>query len=58
MHNISVKVNEACPNLYEPPSIRSSIADELTKLGKLKQGGIISEQEFARLKSELLNGRK
>jgi hypothetical protein len=58
MHNMSVDVNEARPNLHEPPSIRSSIADELTKLGKLKQDDIISEEEFARLKSELLNGRK
>ena len=46
-------------NFNEPQkSNRSSIADELTKLGKLKQDGIISEEEFARLKSELLNGRK
>jgi len=59
LHNTNVDINEARPNLHEPPNtVRSSIADESTKLAKLKQDGIISEEEFARLKSELLNGRK
>jgi len=59
MHNMSSDANEAHSNFNESSdSNRSSIADELTKLGKLKQDGIISEEEFARLKSELLNERK
>jgi hypothetical protein len=36
----------------------SSVADELTKLGKLKQDGIITEEEFARLKKEVLDGKR
>jgi len=35
---------------------QSSIADELTKLGKLKEQGIITEKEFAKLKKDLLGG--
>lgn len=59
MHNTRDDVNETRLNFHEPSDRkRSSIADELTKLGKLKQDGIISEEEFARLKSEVLNGRK
>jgi Bacterial PH domain/Short C-terminal domain len=59
MHNMSSDVTETRPNFNGPSnSNRSSITDELTKLGKLKQDGIISEEEFARLKNELLNGRK
>jgi len=36
---------------------QSSIADELTKLGKLKEQGIITEKEFAKLKKDLLDGK-
>jgi hypothetical protein len=57
MHNTSVDVDETRSNFNEPKSNHFSITDELTKLGKLKQDGIISEEEFARLKSELLNGK-
>lgn len=35
---------------------QSSIADELTKLGKLKEQGIITDKEFAKLKKDLLDG--
>jgi hypothetical protein len=35
---------------------QSSIADELTKLGKLKEQSIITEKEFAKLKKDLLDG--
>jgi len=35
---------------------QSSIADELTKLRKLKEQGIITEKEFAKLKKDLLDG--
>jgi hypothetical protein len=59
IHNTSFDINEIQSNSQQPPSSnRSSIADELTKLGKLKLDGIISEEEFARLKKEVLDGKK
>jgi hypothetical protein len=58
-HDASFDVNESRSKFHEPSDgNRSSIADELTKLGKLKQDGIINEEEFVRLKTELLNGKK
>lgn len=33
----------------------SSIADELTKLGKLRDQGIITEEEFTKLKKDVLD---
>ena len=36
-------------------SSTSSIADELTKLAKLKDAGILSEEEFNAQKAKLLN---
>ncbi|MGH9912346.1 MAG: PH domain-containing protein [Nitrososphaeraceae archaeon] len=44
---------------YQPFNInyQSSIADELTKLGKLKEQGIITEKEFVKLKKDLLDGK-
>ena len=33
---------------------QTSIADELTKLAKLKEQGVISEAEFQQMKSELI----
>jgi hypothetical protein len=36
----------------------SSVADELTKLAKLKEHGVITEEEFARLKKDMLHGKK
>jgi hypothetical protein len=40
------------------PSDTSSIADELTKLVKLKEQGVLSEEEFARIKKDLLDGKR
>jgi hypothetical protein len=37
---------------------QSSIADELTKLGKLKEQGVITEEEFIKLKKDVLDGKK
>lgn len=59
IHNASFDINETQPTFHQPQkSNRSSIADELTKLGKLKQDGIITEKEFARLKKDVLDGKK
>ena len=38
-----------------PTSSSISIADELTKLAKLKEQGIISESEFLKMKQDLIN---
>ena len=36
------------------PSDTSSIADELTKLVKLKEQGVLSEEEFIHIKKDLI----
>jgi len=36
----------------------SSVADELSKLLALKEKGVLSDEEFARLKKDLLDGRR
>ncbi len=38
-----------------PPSYNSPVADELRKLSELQQQGIITEQEYQRLKNRLIN---
>ena len=38
-----------------PTSSSISIADELTKLAKLKEQGVISESEFLKMKQDLIN---
>jgi hypothetical protein len=38
-----------------PTSSSISIADELTKLAKLKEQGVISESEFQKMKQDLIN---
>jgi hypothetical protein len=59
MHNTRFEIDEIQPSSYRTQnSDHSSIADELTKLGKLKQDGIITEEEFARLKKDVLDGKK
>lgn len=37
---------------------RFSIADELTKFAKLKEQGVLTEDEFERIKKDLLEGKK
>ena len=34
---------------------QSSVADELTKIAKLKEQGILSEEEFTKMKQDLIN---
>jgi hypothetical protein len=46
----------ATTTTYNPQS--SSAADELTKLAKLKEQGILSEPEFNQMKQEILRGSK
>jgi hypothetical protein len=57
MYNMGCESNETHPPSRPSNSTHSSIVDELTKLGKLKQDGLITEEEFARLKKEVLDGK-
>jgi Short C-terminal domain len=43
---------------HSSSSSSSSIADELMKLGKLKEHGIITEEEFIKLKKDVLEGMR
>jgi Short C-terminal domain len=40
--------------LYDQQQV-SSFADELAKIAKLKEQGILSEEEFLQMKQDLLN---
>ena len=42
------------PKKEEPSDQQKSVSDELTNLSKLKEGGIISEEEFSRMKQKLI----
>jgi len=53
----SKKVHSSTPLIKEESSDRnltSSIADELAKLGRLRDQGVISEDEFVQMKSNLI----
>lgn len=39
-----------------PPASHISVADELTKLGQLRDTGVLTEQEFSTQKARLLGG--
>lgn len=48
------------PSLPQQSDINSrfSIADELTKFAKLKEQGVLTEDEFERIKKDLIEGKK
>lgn len=46
---------ESLENAVKQPS---SIADELSKIAKLKEQEVITEEEFLQMKNNLLNQRK
>jgi argininosuccinate lyase len=59
------KMREKQPQLQQTPSKSTqdankpaitSIADELSKLAKLKEQGIITEEEFSQIKNNLIKG--
>jgi hypothetical protein len=55
--NISSKLFE--PQVHNPSSNQSiSIADELEKLAKLKQDGVLTEEEFNQMKHDLIRNIK
>jgi hypothetical protein len=45
---------ESAKKSSQAPQQSSSIADELTKIAKLKADGVISEAEFQTLRQELI----
>ena len=40
---------------YDQPSDEQSLSDELEKLNKLKDSGVLTEEEFEKAKNKLLN---
>jgi hypothetical protein len=53
-----MKIHSASRQPTNISNYSSSIADELTKLGKLREQGVITEQEFVELKKDVLDGIK
>jgi hypothetical protein len=56
--NQPMKIHSASRQPTNISNYSSSIADELTKLGKLREQGVITEQEFVELKKDVLDGIK
>ena len=57
MHGYHSSSEVHTPPAHQPTN-STSIADELIKLGKLKEQGLITEEEFGRLKKDLLEGNR
>ena len=59
IHDMGYKQSRIQTTSHQVPnnSNYASIADELTKLGKLKEQGITTEEEFVKLKRDLLDGK-
>jgi hypothetical protein len=55
MHHTGYNPDEI-QSVSHQQSNTSSIADELTKLAKLREQGVITEEEFANLKKDVLDG--
>jgi len=51
MENTQKMMEQAASKM---PGMQGSIADELAKLAKLKEQGVISESEFQQMKQELI----
>jgi hypothetical protein len=50
--------SEIHSSLRQQSASSSSIADELTKFAKLKEQGVLTAEEFERIKKDLLEGKK
>lgn len=50
--------SEIHSSLQQQSASSSSIADELTKFAKLKDQGVLTGEEFERIKKDLLDGKK
>ena len=65
MHNtkyaqplLDKKMREINPPIENTNRAKLSIADELSKLANLKEQGVITEEEFSRMKRNLMEGMK
>ncbi|MCW2387126.1 hypothetical protein M2333_000172 [Sphingobium sp. B11D3B] len=47
-------IEAGSPSRSEPAAWKPSVADEIAKLGKLRQQGLLTDEEFAALKAKLL----
>ena len=50
--------NEIHGPTHKKPDNSTSVADELTKFAKLKEQGVLTPEEFERIKKDLLEGTK
>jgi predicted RecA/RadA family phage recombinase len=58
MHGYSSSGIHSPPRQQSNNNIGSSIADELTKFAKLKEQGVLTAEEFERIKKDLLEGKR
>lgn len=59
MHGYSsISENHAPPRQQSNNNIGSSIADEITKFAKLREQGVLTAEEFERIKKDLLEGKR
>jgi len=58
MHGYHSGSETHTPTAHQQSPNNTSIADELTKLAKLREQGVLTEEEFGRLKKGLLEGNR
>jgi Bacterial PH domain len=58
IHHQGYNSNEIRSQPHQSSNVTSSVADELTKLAKLKEQRVITEKEFAKLKKDVLDDKK
>jgi hypothetical protein len=59
MHGYSsISKSHVPPHQQSNNNISSSIADELTKFAKLREQGVLTAEEFERIKKDLLGGKR
>jgi Bacterial PH domain/Short C-terminal domain len=58
IHHRGYSSNEIRFDPRHSANTRSSVADELSKLANLKKQGVITEEEFVKLKKEFLDGKR
>lgn len=58
MHGYHSSSETHTPTAHQQSPNNTSIADELTKLAKLREQGVLTEEEFGRLKKGLLEGNR
>jgi hypothetical protein len=58
IHQLDYNSNNIQSDSHKSDNANSSVADELAKLAKLKEQGVITEEEFAKLKKDVLDGKR